>query len=377
MSYVIEDVGRELGVRTMPSVLSGTSAGGINVAALAAFADAPLEGIKQLRDAWCALRLDQTVRPSSVELLSMFLDVSGAPARWRRALRACTIRGGVLDPRPIANEIERVPIDRIADHVRAGLLDGVAISATRVASGEAVVFYDGTNVKPWSPRELAIPVATRMTREHVLASAAIPLIFPAVQIVDDLYCDGGLRQMVPLSPAVHLGATRLFVVNPLASTPGVQTPPPKTMMTSPLYLAGKAIDALFADRVEMDLSRLEHTNAILRAGRRRFGDGFEHELNEELAREQQAPLAEVAALGIEPTQSLGALAADYVVSKTFAKRADGAAGRMLRWLADSDPQRAGDLLGFLMFDGGFTAQLIELGRADASAKHDEICAMFM
>jgi NTE family protein len=87
-------------------------------------------------------------------------------------------------------------------------------------------------------------------------------------------------------------------------------------------------------------------------------------------------LSEIAAIGIEPTQHLGALAAQYVVSKKFAKRSDGAAGRLLRWLADSDPLRAGDLLGYLMFDGGFTEQLYELGRADARAKHDEICALF-
>src|SRR5690606_14275856 len=151
----------------MPAVLSGTSAGGVNASALAAFADHPLGGIRQLRDAWAELRLDHTVRPSSVELLSMFLDVTGTPARIRRALRALSIRGGILDPTPIAHQITKAPLHRIGEHIAAGRIHGVAVSATRVANGDAFVFFEGKPERPWSARELVTPVATTLRLEHV------------------------------------------------------------------------------------------------------------------------------------------------------------------------------------------------------------------
>ncbi len=376
MSYVLEDVARDLGTSALPTVLAGTSAGAINVTILAAFADNPATGIALLRRAWSELRLDQTVRPSSVELLSMFLDVTGAPARVRRALHALSIRGGILDPLPIARQIQKAPISSIGEHLRAQRLRGVAISATRVANGEAVVFYEAPEIDPWPAQSHITPIGTPLTVDHVLASAAIPLLFPAVRIGDELYCDGGVRQMVPLSPALHFGADRLLVVNPLPPVRPVTVTPPGTSVTSPLYLAGKAINALFADRLEADLARLAHTNAILRAGRRRFGPGFQHDINTELSREHHRELQEVAVVVIEPVQDLGALAATYVRSPRFAARARGPSAFLLRWLADGDPERAGDLLAYLMFDGGFTSDLVDLGRQDARSRHDALCALF-
>ncbi len=378
MSHVFEDVARDLGRSTMPTVLSGTSAGGINAAALAAFADDPAEGVKRVREAWTELQLARAVRPSSVELLSMLLDIVGTPVTLRRALRVFEIRGGLLDPAPILHQIAKAPLERIAEHLRSGRLHGVAVSATRVADGAAMVFHQGVAVTPWLPRELVRPVATHIGVEHVLASASIPLLFPPVQIGEALFCDGGLRQLVPLSPAIHLGATRLLVADPLPVSPPLEdgVGAGRMLGTSPLFLAGKALNALFADRVEVDLARLERTNAILRAGRRRYGPSFERELDIELTRDGHDALHEIAAVRIKPAQDLGRLAAEYVVSRTFASRAPGPEGTLLRWIADGDPERAGDLLAYLMFDGGFTAQLVELGRADARARHEELCALF-
>lgn len=378
LSYVVDDVARALDGRAMPAVVSGTSAGAINAAALAAFADVPRVGAARLRDAWTELRLERTLRPSSIELLSMFLDVTGTPVSLRRAIRALSIRGGLLDPTPIARQIEKAPIARIGEHLRARRLLGVAVSATRVVDGGAVVFHDAASPIDWprSERERVRMVAAMIGVEHVLASAAIPLLFPGVRIGADLYCDGGLRQMVPLSPALHLGADRLLVVNPL---PAVRVPegvPTRMMLTSPLFLAGKAINALFADRVEADLDRLDHMNALLRAGRRRFGPGFARDINAELVREGGSPLHEIQSVRVEPSRDLGVMAAEYVTSKGFRSRATCAAGLLLRWLADGDPHRTGDLIGYLLFDGGFTAELIALGRADAAAKHEELCALF-
>jgi len=373
LSYLANEVRRDVPL-AMPEVVSGTSAGAINAMALAAYADDPATGVRLLVRAWTELRLGQFVRPSSIELLSMFLDVAGAPLRLRRALHAHSIRGGLLDPKPIAQLVDRIPLRRIDDHLASGRLRGVVVMATSVSNGAAAIFHQTASpVRPWLEANV-LPIATPILPTHVVASAAIPLLFPTVEIDGNKYCDGGLRQMVPLSPAIHLGADRLLVISPL---PVVSTSTPEAgsiLVTSPWYLAGKVLNALFADRVEMDLARLRHTTAILRAGTHRFGPSFEHEINLELA--GGAELRAIDALSIEPSEDLGALAAAHVKSPAFASSAPGLAGKMLRRIADGDPARVGDLLAYLLFDGSFTSLLIEKGRADARARHDQLCALF-
>ena len=122
LSYLVEDVARDTRV-AMP-ILSGTSAGALNAMALASFADEPALGVRRLVAAWTELRLDQVLRPSSIELLSMFLDVAGAPLRVRRALQIRSIRGGLLDPAPIARLVEHLPLERIDEHFASGRLRG-------------------------------------------------------------------------------------------------------------------------------------------------------------------------------------------------------------------------------------------------------------
>lgn len=374
LAYLVEDIACEVRV-ALPDIISGTSAGALNAMALASFADEPARGVQMLIRAWTELRLGQILRPSSIELLSMFLEVAGAPPRLRRALQIRAIRGGLLDQAPIAELVKRIPLGRIDEHLAAGRLRGVAVSATRVTTGAAVIFHHTANLaRPWQSEVNLVSIATRISADHVLASAAIPLLFPTVEIDGDRYCDGGLRQMVPLSPAIHLGADRLLVVNPLpAGRAGAPSDASSIPIASPLYLAGKALNALFADRVETDLARLQRTTAILRAGERRFGPSFEREINLELARAGEPELRTIDALCIAPSQDLGTLAAEHVTSRAFASCVPGVAGRFLRRLADGDPSRVGDLLAYLLFDGSFTAKLIDLGRADARARHDDLC----
>ena len=375
LAYLVDELARDVPV-AMPTVLAGTSAGALNATALAAFADEPARGVRLLVEAWSGLHLAAFFRPSSLELLAIGLDVTGAPLRLRRALAVRAGRGGFLDPAPVEELVARIPLDRIAAHLTAGRLRGVAVSATRVSTGAAVIFHQTAEpTRPWLHDASLLPVATPLTAAHVLASAAIPLLFPTVAIDGDRYCDGGLRQMVPLSPAVHLGATRLLVVNPVPAAPATRPAGPSPV-GSPLYLAGKAFNALFADRVDADLARLTRTTELLRAGARRFGPTFEREINLELTAAGCGELHAIDAVCIEPSQDLGALAASHVASRAFAARAPGIAGILMRCIADGDPGRVGDLLAYLLFDGEFTAALIDLGRADARARHDELCGLF-
>lgn len=378
--YLVEDLARELDRPVSLDVLSGSSAGAINATALAALADDPIGRSVRLRDAWTRLRLGRIVRPSAVQILEMLVDLGGSECLSRLCRRALAARGGLLDARPIARLLaETIPFGRIAEHLRAGRVAGLAVSTTHVATGRAVIFFEAAGpVAPWSGDPHIMTVSERIGLEHVMASAAIPLLFPAVPLDGDLYVDGGLRQILPLSPAIHLGADRLVLVNPLPSAeragPHVQDVR-RDSLTSPIYLAGKALSALFTDRIEADLSRVDQLNAVLIAGRRRFGLEFEAELNAELGAMGAPPLRRIETVEIKPTTDLGAIAFEVAGSSELARRERGPAGRLLRHLASGDPARSGDLLSYLLFDGAFAARLIEQGRADARAKRDELIAL--
>jgi len=347
--------------------------------ALAAFADHPANGVARTCAAWEAMRLGQVLKPSAIELLLSLLEAIPVSGRLPRAVVVRRAQGGLLDPRPIMRVLAAaLPTHRIAGHLARGLLRGVAISATHVATGRAAVFYQTHSpTPPWQSEGTAFVVRTRLDLEHAMASAAIPLLLPPVRIDDDLYCDGGLRQMVPLSPSLHLGADRLLVINPLAPIGSVvEQCARRAASSSPFYLAGKALNALFVDRTEVDLARLEQLSAVLRAGRRRYGIRFDAEINAELERAGMGVLREVRALRIGPSIDLGRLASEYVASADFARRERGIVARMIRWLAEAGAEKTGDLLSYILFDGGFASELIAQGRFDARSKHAELCELF-
>jgi len=376
LDYITHDVAREIGRASPFDVVSGTSAGAINATAYAAFVDEPAAGTARLCKGWSELELGRTVRPSATELVLFLLEAPGSASRLQRALKIPRARGGILDPRAISDLLRQlIPISRIAEHVRTGRLGALALSATHVATGRATVFYEtAAPVDSW--RSTAeVPRRTTITLTHAMASASIPLVFPPVAIDGELYCDGGLRQMVPLSPSLHLGARRLLVINPVAKTEIAGAPARIEASTSPLYLAGKALNALFLDRTEVDVARVDQLSAVLRAGRRRFGPTFDAQLDDELLALGENPIHEVATLNLGPSRDLGLLASEVVTSGEFSKRNRGLVATVMRWLAQAGPARTGDLLSYLLFDGTFASELIALGRSDAHARHAELCEL--
>ncbi|MBL8621969.1 MAG: patatin-like phospholipase family protein [Myxococcales bacterium] len=377
LRYLVREAARDLPRRFRFEILSGTSAGSINALGLAAHAADPWVAVDRLCDAWTSLDLSAVLRPSAIEVIAMAADVAGLPRRLKRALQGFGARGGLLDPRPFERIMAReVPPAAITANLAAGALDAVALATTHVASGKAAVFYQG-HLAPRPGPDVGAMIATTLEVHHALASAAIPLLFPAVSIDDDLYCDGGLRQMVPLSPALKLGASRVLLVNPgSGARPGTaEAAARRQAASSPLYLAGKALNALFVDGLDSDLDRLDKVNQLLAAGTRRYGAGFVDAIAEELIAVGAAPLRPIDVVHFEPSRDVGVMAAEHVTSGRFAL-GRGAAGLALRWLADGDSQRAGDLLSYLLFDGAFARSLIELGEADARARHADLVALF-
>jgi NTE family protein len=379
--YVLKDLARELGKDVPIDIVCGTSVGAINACMLAAHADEPSRRADYLVDRWLGLRLDEMLRPSMRDVVGLIRGVLG---RQRPPRPGDSRRGGLLDVTGIEHVVrDGIPFGRIREHMRAGKLYALTVSVTQVATGRTVIFVERAEpgLPDWS-RDPTIGVrAAEIGADHALASAALPLLFPAVRIDGDFYCDGGLRQNVPLSPARRLGADRLLVVNPryiLSGPPGrAEERSNVTSYPGPLFLFGKALNALLLDRIDNDIDRLRRINTILEAGTRRYGPTFVDELNRELSTDQRMRgMRTLQTVHVRVSDDIGKMAAEYVRSSAFTRRASGVVARLLRRLAEWDGAGEADLLSYLLFDGEFASRLIELGAKDARARHDELCALF-
>lgn len=377
--YVLEDVARTLGRDVPIDVISGTSAGSINAVMLAAHADKPVVRGVMLAERWTQLELERVVRPSPRGILPVVGRMFGRPLRGD-ALAAK--RGGMFDPSGIEELVrEAVPFGAIAEHMRAGLLSALSISTTHVASGRTTVFIQRRDpgLPRWGTDPTMVARVAQIEAQHALASAAVPLLFPAVEIDGEFYCDGGLRQNVPLSPARRLGADGLIVINPRYIREELVAPAlaeeRERTYPDPLFVVGKAMNALLLDRIENDIRRLQKLNAVLDAGTRRFGPGFVDALNEELGRTgDEGALRPLDVVYVRASEDIGVLAAEYARSAEFAKRVKGILGRVMRRIVEGESEA--DFLSYVMFDGPFAGRLIEIGRSDARARHEELVRFF-
>ena len=214
LRYLREELPRVLGYSPRIDVVCGTSVGAINAAFFAATADEPALQARKLCDAWRSLRVEEMFELSLRELMRATRLLFGAepPASVAGELR----RGGILNTSGMERLVVRtIPWRKISTNIAAGHLEALAVSATHVATGKTVVFVErrGGGLPPWSRDPAVRAEAATIGPFHVLASAAIPVLFPAVAINEAYYSDGGLRQNTPLSPALRLGADRLLVIS--------------------------------------------------------------------------------------------------------------------------------------------------------------------
>lgn len=376
--YLRTDLKKRLGRHVPIDIVSGTSVGAINAAFLAATHADPDTQAEQIVAGWRALRLEELIGLRARDVLRATKMLLGgdppppSPGSFRY--------GGLLDTSGLERFVLRViPWRGIDRSLRSRELHAISVSATHVGTGHTVVFLSSAEPIPreWSRDPFVRHRAARIGPRHVLASAAIPLLFPAVKIGEEFFTDGGLRQNTPMSPAIRLGADRLLLVS-LRHV----APQPKSIQRErteaypkPLFLAGKALNALMLDHTEYDLQRMQRINLILEAGHASFGDKFEAMMNHELVRLRGAPLRRIQAVHIRPSEDIGALAAEFVNAGRM--RVEGAIARkLIHRLSAGEARHESDLLSYLLFDGDFASELIELGRRDAARKEDELAALF-
>lgn len=379
LSYLREELEPELGRELRLDIVAGTSVGAIHACYLAATADQPALQARGMRAHWTGMKVEEVLRCGVGDIFRVLREALGKPASHPRDIQY----GGLVDPRGLRAIVSRgIPWLGIGRNVRKGHLEALAVSTTHVGSGRATVFVQrrGGGIPSWGNDPSYQAQATRIAPNHALASAAIPVVFPAVRLGGELHVDGGLRLNVPLSPALRLGAQRVIVISlrheavrarkPDSTEQDAEHEREQAFATAP-FLAGKMLNTLMMDRTDQDLGRLRRLNAILEAGTVAYGPGFAQTLGAVLEPHRSQPLRYVRELLVRPSKDIGTLAAEYVRTPEFRRRSSGLAHKAILRLVDRDAAHEADLASYLLFDGGFADILIELGRHDARALHDE------
>jgi NTE family protein len=355
-------------------IVCGTSVGAIHAVFLAATADRPRDGARDLTEVWQQMRLGDVFHLGVRELLSAKSRLGGAPDPRHPPLA----RGGLVDARPLEKLVrERIPWKNLRANIASGIVQGLTVSATQVATGRTVVFVDrhGGGLPAWTRDPHVVAHPTHIGLAHTLASACIPFMFPAILVGGEYYCDGGLRQNTPLSPALRLGADRVLVIGAKHRRRAEnhdREPGRVAEFPSPLFLAGKVLNAFLLDRIDYDLERLEGYNALMDSLDQTCGPDVRARVREQFGRLRGQPYRRVQALHIRPSRNIGGMAADVAASPEFGDRAHSLAARLTRRLAKSQLSREADFLSYFLFDGGFTGKLVEMGYEDARGRHDDL-----
>jgi NTE family protein len=367
--YIFDDLSRMRGAPPRIDILCGTSVGAINACYLAAHLGDPVLGMRRLVHLWSELQITRVLGFGARQFV-------GIP---RLLLGGGYEGAGLFDVRPMAELVQReISWRALARALRKRQLRALTVSTTEVSTGRTVVFMQ---TAPDVDIPLTAPPRTLFRADHIgphhaLASAAIPLLFPPVRIDDELYLDGGLRQNTPIAPALRLGATHIFAIGSSREYKGVRANEGAKDIRAPgaAFLLGKVLNAFLLDHVDVDLELLTRLNHVIKDGTTTYGKTFLETMSREAKRRNAPPYRYVEAFSLRPSEDMGKLAADHVrrgklIGNPFLTK------RLLSAL-DVGVGDEADLASYILFDGHFCRQLIEMGRADAHARRDEILAFF-
>ncbi len=384
LSYLFEEVVPTLPPGTDFDVISGTSVGAIHAAYTAASAHLPgAERASRLAETWRKMQLADVVRFSAADLFGVPMRALGLTRRLRRPRRGqgTEVIGGLVDVAPLERiVVERIPWDGLPENLRRGSGRALCISCTEVRSGRCTVFLDGplADPEPWEFDPNARAIRAEVGPAHVRASAAIPFLFPAVCVGGHFYVDGGLRMNTPLSPALRLACDRILVIA-LKHIPSPGAPErvyPEEAITQPAFLLGKVLDAMMLDQLEVEMQRLDLVNAILATGTSAFGDEFMPRINETVRAQRGLGYRRVETAVVRPSTDVGRLAADCFRRGSKAGTFGGLPALLSRAALRGVPLEEADLLSYLLFDRCLTAELVDLGQADARRQASALHALF-
>ena len=386
LKYILDELPDYAGAHPRFDIVCGTSVGAIHAAFIAATAHETEGRGDRLVKIWEELQVDNVFRFGAGDLLGIprkLLGVRKVANMLREGQRPDRLFG-LLDTGPLEELVLRsIPWEKIGPNLESGLVESVCIAATQLATGRAVVFCQqkGRALPPWASQANIRMQPIRLSPVHALASAAIPMLFPAVRVGARYYADGGLRLNTPLAPAVRLGANRVLVVG---LSHGIAPDVSETLAQqrtagfgNPMFLFGKVLNALMLSPVDTDLARLHFINNIIADGEAAYGPDFLARMNEVGIDRSGRALQRISDLVIRPSVDLG-----FMAGKLMHERSDelelNAFLRIFMRASDAGEEvKEADLLSYLLFDTAYTTPLVELGYADAEAKRDELAAFFV
>lgn len=337
-----------------PRIITGVSAGAVNAAFMANHSGTFAEKIEKLHGLWTRLHMDEVYRVTSS-------DLGRNVVRWALRLlsggsRTTPRPRSLVDTRPFRELLVRVlnaapdgTLTGIEENLRAGRLKAIAITTSSYTTGQSITWVQGEAIDQWE-RAHRKSTGCTLTVDHVMASSALPLFFPAVKLNGAWYGDGGVRLTAPLSPAVHLGADRILAITTRygrsrqeADQPLIDGYPP------PAQVMGVLLNAIFLDQLDGDALRLDRLNRLV----------------EQLPPEKRNGLRHIDLLILRPSRDLGKLANQHEAQLPPAFRF------MLRGLGTRET-RSNDMLSLIMFQPDYLNDLLELGEADAEQYASQI-----
>jgi NTE family protein len=337
-------------VRNPFPILCGTSAGAINAASLAIYADDFTRAVGNLLEFWEHMRCEHIYRTDAWHIVK-----SGA--RWLAAMMLVSRHNPVslLDNQPLRELLEKsLDFSRIQVHIDSGALYAACVTASGYTSGQSVSFFQGgSGLEGWE-RNQRTGAAVTLKSDYLLASAALPFIFPAVKVHREYFGDGSMRQIAPVSPALHLGADRVLIVGTGRQSPD-QARARSNVYPSLAQIAGHALNSIFLDSLMVDIERLERINRTMK-------------LIPPEARKDSS-LRPIRVLFITPSQPIERLAARFIhelpATVRFILRPTGALNRS-----------GSNLASYLLFEESFCRALIDLGYQDTVAREAEVRQFF-
>lgn len=330
-------------------VISGTSAGALNAVSLATHAQRLRTGVRALEHIWTNLDSNQIYDTNSARLLSSASSILLPRLSNKQADSSLAL----LDNSPLAVMLQRViKFDRIQRNIDCGLLDAVSVTASAYSSGESVSFYQGIqNLHDWEGPH-RIGRRAELGLQHLMASSAIPIVFPAVKIGDQFFGDGAIRQLAPTSTALHLGARKLLAIGVSGNRTKKPLEDAQPEPPSLQQILGHILNSAFVDTLENDLEFLRHMNKVLPL------------VPERARKRHDIKLEEVELLEISPSEELNILAQNHYHELPRS---------MTRYVK---AKSSGTVLSLILFEQGFCRTLYELGFRDAMEKENAIRSFF-
>lgn len=332
-------------------IISGTSAGAINGTSIATHASCFHLGVRKLEWVWRHMETRKVYRTSIPEVLSHLAKMA---LKGLQDDKVNTDAGSLLDNEPLRLLLNQlIDFKRIDRNIQNGALTALSVDTSCYNNSRSETFFQAArDIDNWT-RARRSGIRKMLNTEHLLASSAIPLVFPSIKLNQAYYGDGSVHQLAPLSSPIHLGATRLFIIN--LDSPHKHFPMELEYHPKTATIAGHLLDTVFSDTLNSDLERLERINHTL-------------SLIPDPSRAQLS-LHPIKTLLIKPSEDISKIAARYYEDMPWAIK-------NLLSLIGIDRQSDSSIVSYLLFEKSYTSALIDLGYQDAMSQIHDIKAFF-